>query len=1137
MLSNSRRLLAKHYQGGCLCGSVKYTVEGPPEWVAVNHSSFYRMSHGAMSVPVGGVLPKNFLVEEGEGYLHRKAFESVYKHTCKKCGTHVYDDWLTHHKKIIFPPQLHCLGKAHKRTADWEALHPQFHIHYNSAVCHTSLSSLPSAPVAAHSLYPHSHPYSFSRRTMDSPNSPPSPSIGGEAPVSCCPRTSLNSSSIRTRAATPIVVQRTTYQTSRTSSTRRAVKAALLNSDAPLRDANHLSLLRQQTPEHSLRFSTQRVSLRYPLCRLAAPTLPSHLVLMTACVLAVFASVTQHSAPGVPPKLFKTMDSAALPPADRSTEGAASFIDCVLVIDAVHDFLSESGKFAEAYGQEDTAPLRAVASELDTLVAEARKKNVEVIAVSSHYKPTQFRKAVGVCSTPEGSRVVLPSADGCKVVYKTGNSVLESGSKVWLLERLSNKRVLVCGVTTPACVDTSAHALKGKCAGVYVAEDAVAARASTSAAVDEVFQKMKSDETGEISLVSGWRELLERPAPEMLLHYVNGSIPSIRVQLALYHSNVHHKTHRLRVMSVPKPTREPDFLAINPRGQTPVLSEGDIDVRESLAILQYLDATRRTALLPTDPPVLARALAYAQESERLRLRLDGIETFYETPLAAERAGVLSDVRAIVEELKVWDEYAAQNVGGFIAGTASLSVADCAVFPVLSFCVRRGVALTQLGLVSLQKYFTHMLSLSCVRRSTPHGWNTWDPTVRAGNNLWTKAIRFAAQYATENPDAAYVVASLVTPAKVSGRRTKGAARAAVACASATTDNARPSSTSSTDQTPTYEPAVADVIPIEPRVFDPAYFACHGVAKGVPLTDLGSGDTTLALDVLPEALADDAFDRVQREVSWFTMAHKGGAVPRLVAIQGDVIDGIQPVYRHPADEQPKLAGWTPAVLGIKKICEQVSGQSLNHALIQWYRDGGDFISPHADKTLDILRGSCVLNFSLGCTRDMVLTSKKDIPQEKRLKQRIALPHGSLFSLGWDSNLKCLHTIKTDKRPVATKRADEVRDGCNRISITFRTVASFMREDGRIWGQGSPYKTEDKLPATDEGPQAASAPPVCEGAAQDAAPCEVERMLHAFGRENRNSDFDWDEQYGCGFTCMNVNEINDNAGAAAAERPMSS
>eukprot|EP01064_Diplonema_japonicum_P004536 TRINITY_DN12999_c0_g1_i1.p1 TRINITY_DN12999_c0_g1~~TRINITY_DN12999_c0_g1_i1.p1 ORF type:complete len:175 (+),score=2.35 TRINITY_DN12999_c0_g1_i1:34-525(+) len=123
------------YPGKCLCGRVQFAVEGTPDWVAVEHSHFYRRSHACMNIAVAGYKPQKFVVTEGEGLLHRKPFDTIYKHTCKACGTHVYDDWLSYHKKVIFPPQLDSMGGNHKYSADWEAFHPQFHIHYNSAVC------------------------------------------------------------------------------------------------------------------------------------------------------------------------------------------------------------------------------------------------------------------------------------------------------------------------------------------------------------------------------------------------------------------------------------------------------------------------------------------------------------------------------------------------------------------------------------------------------------------------------------------------------------------------------------------------------------------------------------------------------------------------------------------------------------------------------------------------------------------------------------------------------------------------------------------------------------------------------------------------------------------------------------------
>jgi len=38
------------------------------------------------------------------------------------------------------------------------------------------------------------------------------------------------------------------------------------------------------------------------------------------------------------------------------------------------------------------------------------------------------------------------------------------------------------------------------------------------------------------------------------------------------------------------------------------------------------------------------------------------------------------------------------------------------------------------------------------------------------------------------------------------------------------------------------------------------------------------------------------------------------------------------------------------------------------------------------------------------------------------------------------------------------------------------------------------------------------------------EAERMLIAFGQENRRSDFDWDEHYGGGFDVLNFRILQE-------------
>jgi hypothetical protein len=131
--------------------------------------------------------------------------------------------------------------------------------------------------------------------------------------------------------------------------------------------------------------------------------------------------------------------------------------------------------------------------------------------------------------------------------------------------------------------------------------------------------------------------------------------------------------------------------------------------------------------------------------------------------------------------------------------------------------------------------------------------------------------------------------------------------------------------------------------------------------------GSNDSFLLLDIFPKDVADDLFYTLRDEIRWNTMRQKGKRVPREISIQGTITiennDEYEPLYRHPADEQPELVSWTSSALKIKERIEEVIQQKINHALIQRYQNGKDNIGEHSDKTLDILLGSNIVNYSLG------------------------------------------------------------------------------------------------------------------------------------------------------------------------------
>jgi nicotinamidase-related amidase/alkylated DNA repair dioxygenase AlkB len=259
-----------------------------------------------------------------------------------------------------------------------------------------------------------------------------------------------------------------------------------------------------------------------------------------------------------------------------------------------------------------------------------------------------------------------------------------------------------------------------------------------------------------------------------------------------------------------------------------------------------------------------------------------------------------------------------------------------------------------------------------------------------------------------------------------------------------------------------------------------------------------------------LKDLIFTQLYNEVRWQKMLHQQGEVPRLVCCQGEFsADGSMPIYRHPADQTLPLLHFSPKVDVVRKQAEKMVGHPLNHVLIQLYRSGNDFISEHSDKTLDIAKGSSIVNVSFGAQRTMRLRTKKSAKvgdadeRSQRETQRVALPHNSIFVLGLKSNEKWLHGIMADKRqPGERSEAESAYSGI-RISLTFRHINTFL--DARntiIWGQGATSKDQRNA-----------------GDVVNDDEEETERIVRAFGRENHSSQFDWDECYGDGFDVLHL------------------
>jgi hypothetical protein len=198
-------------------------------------------------------------------------------------------------------------------------------------------------------------------------------------------------------------------------------------------------------------------------------------------------------------------------------------------------------------------------------------------------------------------------------------------------------------------------------------------------------------------------------------------------------------------------------------------------------------------------------------------------------------------------------------------------------------------------------------------------------------------------------------------------------------------------------------------------------------------------------------------------------------------------------------------------IRKQAEKLVGHPLNHVLIQLYRSGHDFISEHSDKTLDIVKGSSIVNVSFGAQRTMRLRSKKSAKAgesseaDLRETQRVAMPHNSMFVLGLKTNKKWLHGIMADKRLDSEKSEAETAYSGMRISLTFRHIGTFLDGPSKlIWGQGATAKEQTEAQEVINGDEEGN-----------------EQMVRAFSRENHDPDFDWEEWYGEGFDVLHFRD----------------
>src|SRR5262245_48864115 len=164
----------------------------------------------------------------------------------------------------------------------------------------------------------------------------------------------------------------------------------------------------------------------------------------------------------------------------------------------------------------------------------------------------------------------------------------------------------------------------------------------------------------------------------LTLYWASGSPYSWRVLLALLVKKVPYESRLLEFSK--GDLKKPEYLALNPRGRVPTISDGEFSLYESIAILSYLDRKY------PEPPLFGRT----PEQHGLVMRVvcefqeyldDHVEAFmlplYRGKATEHTERIRSSADVITRELRALEQRVSAN--HWLAGE-TISAADLVLFP-------------------------------------------------------------------------------------------------------------------------------------------------------------------------------------------------------------------------------------------------------------------------------------------------------------------------------------------------------------------------------------------------------------------------------------------------------------------------
>lgn len=155
--------------------------------------------------------------------------------------------------------------------------------------------------------------------------------------------------------------------------------------------------------------------------------------------------------------------------------------------------------------------------------------------------------------------------------------------------------------------------------------------------------------------------------------------------------------------------------------------------------------------------------------------------------------------------------------------------------------------------------------------------------------------------------------------------------------------------------------------------------------------------------------------------FKVYGRSAIAPRLTCSFGS---NPNKVYRYSGTSAGVDAlEYPPSVKSIKEKIEMILNTDFNFVLLNWYKNGCDYIGEHSDDESALVPNGIIACVSLGATRKFVFRNKLD----KKNIYKLNLQNGSMLIMQGTTQKYWKHSIPKEKK---------IADG--RISLTFRQLS---------------------------------------------------------------------------------------------------